>query len=171
MLLAQGGPSSLALSLTAKAGLSHLLPTWALCPRPRQAPAPGANSRTPLVGGSSAPPSSCPALREPQVGALSPAPTLGLSPVSCAWGHRAQALSAAQLAVFPPAWPFSDLDACLLGPLPLVRLEKPSLLSSSLPGTASGAPGEAHVRHFGSHAGPPFPSLFFFLWELPTLSC
>lgn len=72
-------------------------------------------------------------LPEPQAGTL-PHPGPGALPRFLCLGRRAQALAIARFAVFPSAWPFSDLDVCLLGPLPLVSLEKSCLLSSPLPG-------------------------------------
>lgn len=123
------------------------------------AAAPGTYSCTPLVAPE--PLSfSCPVLPEPQAGAL-PHPGPGALPRFLCLGRRAQALAIAGFAVFPSAWPFSDLDVCLLGPLPLVSLEKSCLLSSPLPGALfqglRRSPGLA-LLHFWSHAGSPLSS-------------
>ena len=87
-------------------------------------------------------------------------------------GRRAQELAAAWFALFPSAWPFSDLDACLSGPLPLVRLDKSLLfchhLFLGLCFRVSGRSPRLALCTFGLRPGPsPFP----FLWELPTPSC
>lgn len=112
---------------------------------------------------------SCPVLPEPQAGAL-PRPGPGALPSFLCLGRRAQALAIARFAVFPFAWPFSDLGVCLLGPLPLVSLEKSCLLSSPLPGALFQGlrrnPGRA-LCTFGLMPGPL--SLPFFPPPLGTL--
>ena len=111
--------------------------------------------------------SSCPMLSEPQAGAL-PCSGPGALPHFLCPGHRAQALATARFAVFPSAWPFSDLEAHLLGPLPLVRLEKACLLSSPLPGALFQGLQEklrACSPYFWSHGRPPLCSLFFFFFS------
>lgn len=113
-------------------------------------------------------------LPEPQAGTL-PRPGPGALPSFLCLGRRAQALAIARFAVFPSAWPFSDLGVCLLGPLPLVSLEKSCLLSSPLPGALFQGLRRTlgfALCTFGLMLGPlSLPLFFFFLWELFTLFC